>query len=154
MEIFESEFEKAERYNYPLSMMILDLDRFKQINDYFGHQVGDKVLRKVADLIRNNVRKGDIVARFGGEEFIVIAPCTELSGVNEVANKVRTVIETQSHIEIEDDVIINVTASFGVATYQNNNYVSLTEFVQAADDALLKSKRNGRNRVTVSSSSQ
>jgi len=154
MEIFESEFEKAERYNYPLSMMILDLDRFKQINDYFGHQVGDKVLRKVADLIRSNVRKGDIVARFGGEEFIVIAPCTELNGVNELANKVRTVIETRSHIEIEDDVIINVTASFGVATYQNNNYVSLTEFVQAADDALLKSKRNGRNRVTVSSSSE
>ncbi|MDX9702551.1 MAG: diguanylate cyclase [Candidatus Auribacterota bacterium] len=152
MEIFESEFEKADRYGYPLSMIILDLDRFKQINDYFGHNVGDKVLCVISDLIVRNVRKGDIVARFGGEEFTIIAPCTDLGGAYELAEKIRSIIQTESSLEIEEDVIINVTASFGVASYYKNNYLGFDDFLQAADDALFKSKRSGRNKVTTSES--
>jgi len=149
MEIFEAEFEKADRYGYPLSLVILDLDRFKQVNDYFGHQAGDKILKIIADLLKNSVRKGDLVARFGGEEFIILAPCTELRGAYELSNKVRSVIEKDGGIEIEKDVTIHVTASFGVATYFNANYLGLNSFLQAADDALLKSKRSGRNKVTI-----
>ena len=152
MEIFESEFEKSDRYGYPLSMIILDLDRFKQINDYFGHNVGDQVLCMIANLIVQHVRKGDIVSRFGGEEFTIIAPCTDLKGAYELADKIRSIIETESSLEIEEDVIINVTASFGVATYHKNNYLGFNDFLQAADDALFKSKRSGRNRVTASES--
>jgi len=149
MDIFEAEFEKADRYGYPLSLVILDLDRFKQVNDYFGHQSGDKMLKIIAGILSKNVRKGDIVARFGGEEFIILAPCTELHGAYELSNKVRSVIEKEGGIEIEKDVTIHVTASFGVATYFNSNYIGLNSFLQAADDALLKSKRSGRNKVTV-----
>ena len=152
MEIFESEFEKADRYGYPLSLIMLDLDRFKQINDYFGHNVGDKVLCMIAELIVKHVRKGDIVSRFGGEEFTIIAPCTDLEGAYDLADKIRSIIETESSLEIEEDVIITVTASFGVATYYKNNYLGFNDFLQAADDALFKSKRGGRNRVTASES--
>ncbi|MEW6534773.1 MAG: diguanylate cyclase [Candidatus Auribacterota bacterium] len=150
MDMLESEFEKADRYGFPLSVIIIDLDRFKQVNDYFGHQVGDGMLRKISMLIKKNVRKGDIAARFGGEEFVVVAPHTELNGAFDLAEKVRTIVEKEGKLEIEKDVIINITASFGVSCYHKNNFVSLNTFLQAADDALLKSKRNGRNRVMVS----
>jgi len=149
METFVTEFEKANRYGYPLSLLMLDLDRFKQINDYFGHQIGDMVLKKVADLLRENIRRGDILARFGGEEFIVIAPFTDIEGAYDLADKIRMVIEKESSMEIEKDVIINVTSSFGVSTYFNNNYLDLDGFIRAADDALYKSKRSGRNRVVA-----
>lgn len=147
METFVTEFEKASRYGYPLSLLMLDLDRFKQINDYFGHQTGDMVLKRVSNLLRENIRRGDIIARFGGEEFIIIAPFTDLEGACELADKIRVVIEKQSNMEIEKDVIINVTSSFGVSTYFNNNYLDLDGFIRAADDALYKSKRSGRNKV-------
>ncbi len=147
METFVTEFEKASRYGYPLSLLMLDLDRFKQINDYFGHQTGDMVLKRVSDLLRENIRRGDIIARFGGEEFIIIAPFTDLEGAYDLADKIRLVIEKESSMEIEKDVIINVTSSFGVSTYFNNNFNDMDEFIRAADDALYKSKRSGRNKV-------
>ncbi len=150
MDIFESEFANADRYSYPLTFIILDLDRFKQVNDYFGHQVGDDVLKKVGAVLKQNVRKGDIVARFGGEEFVILAPHADLAGGLELADKVRKIIQKDASLEIEKDVIIYPTASFGVATYYNKNYPGLNFLIQAADDALLKSKRTGRNKVTLS----
>lgn len=150
MEMMDSEYEKADRYGYPLSVIIIDLDRFKQVNDYFGHQVGDAMLQKVSALLMHNVRQGDIPARFGGEEFVILAPHTNLEGAFDLADKLRSIVEHQGKIEIEKDVIINITASFGVSCYDKKNYLNLNLFLQAADDALLKSKRNGRNRVMVS----
>lgn len=149
MEVLESEFEKAKRYDYPLSIIILDLDRFKQVNDYFGHQVGDDMLRKIGSLLHKNVRRGDIAARFGGEEFVILAPHASDSGSHELAEKIRKIIEKEASLEIEKDVIINTTASFGVSTYCSKNFDGLNTLIRAADDALLKSKRSGRNKVTT-----
>jgi len=147
IEVANIQFNCARRHNYPLSLLILDVDNFKKINDYFGHQVGDTVLKSIAFLLKETIRKEDYVARFGGEEFVVLAPLTDQNGIHQLAERLRIAVE-QNKVEIEKDVFVSVTASFGVATYTNNNYHNIDSLLRDADDALLKSKRNGRNQVT------
>ncbi len=152
-EIAKIEFMRARRHNHPLSIAIIDLDNFKKINDYFGHPIGDKVLKRVAQLMQKATRESDIVARFGGEEFVVLAPVTDSNGIRDLAERLRCIIENNSNIEIEKDVFVSATASFGVATYFGNNYQNIDHLFRDADDALLKAKREGRNRVCVSTNS-
>jgi len=135
------EFERENRYQTPLSLLLLDVDKFKLYNDTFGHPAGDEVLKKVARLLQGSVRTVDFVARYGGEEFVVIMPNTDYPNANILAERLRLTIETASWKERA------VTASFGIATLtpQINDPAAL---IAAADQALYQSKADGRNRVT------
>jgi two-component system cell cycle response regulator len=135
--------ERCKRYQETLSVLMLDVDFFKQINDTYGHMTGDKVLTAVAAAIKQSIRTVDIAGRYGGEEFIVILPNIDIEGAAIVAERLRQAI---LEIRIEGSEI-EASASFGVSSYAENDD---TEFlVNRADLALYKSKRNGRNRVTA-----
>ena len=139
------EIERAERYKTPLSMIILDLDRFKNINDTFGHDVGDTILVSTASIIRQNIRKPDILARWGGEEFALVVPQTDLLGSAALAEKLREAIGSAHQPGVG-----TVTASFGVAEWIiGEPYES---WFRRADQALYQAKGKGRNCVVCSSS--
>lgn len=141
------EIERARRYKYPLSTLMLDLDHFKQVNDNYGHQIGDIVLQQVAQRLRRILRRTDFLARYGGEEFIVLAPQTPADRALILAERLRQVI-AESPFPIADNLQIHITISIGVAVFpdhaQNEN-----ELVRAADAALYKAKQTGRNRVCL-----
>ncbi|MBE9532082.1 MAG: GGDEF domain-containing protein, partial [Proteobacteria bacterium] len=110
----EEEFERAVRYDSPLSLILMDVDDFKRINDSYGHRIGDMVLRETAAVIKNSVRKIDVVARYGGEEIAVLLPQTSLGGAVGEAERIRINIENMNYGDDLDEVI---TVSLGVATY-------------------------------------
>jgi diguanylate cyclase (GGDEF)-like protein len=147
-EQFDAEFERTLRYKKPLSLLMLDLDHFKKINDAYGHRIGDVVLKKIALLIEENVRKNDIVARYGGEEFAIIAPETDLKGAAVLAERIRISLEkTEIH---SDSITIKATLSIGVAAYLPGKKVAKkSDLFDAADSALYESKRNGRNKLSM-----
>jgi diguanylate cyclase (GGDEF)-like protein len=136
-----TEWNRARRYESPLSVLMLDVDKFKQYNDAYGHPAGDEVLKRVANLLREKARETDIVARYGGEEFIVILPNTSEDASTIFAERLRSAIES------ENWPLRTVTASFGAATMTADLNDS-DDLVAAADKALYFSKENGRNRVT------
>ena len=140
-EALEQEFARARRYNTPLSLVLLDVDRFKQYNDTFGHPAGDEVLRTVASLLQANARISDSVARYGGEEFVVVLPNTPSEGAIVIAERFRVAIEANAWSKRA------VTASFGVTTLLPAiaDHSALTA---EADKALYASKSSGRNKVT------
>jgi diguanylate cyclase (GGDEF)-like protein len=135
------EWERRGRTQGPLSVVLLDVDKFKQYNDTYGHPGGDEVLKKVARLLSEHARDTDFVARYGGEEFVVIAAETDLSGVISLAERLRRAIESAEW------PLRAVTASFGVATATLAT-ASASDLVAEADAALYRSKEGGRNRVT------
>lgn len=141
------EIERARRYQYPLSALMLDLDHFKQVNDTHGHQVGDLVLQQIAQRLKKVLRRTDFLARYGGEEFIVIAPQTPADRALILAERLRQII-AESPISVSPHLQICITISIGVAVFpehaQNGN-----ELVRAADEALYKAKQTGRNRVCL-----
>lgn len=137
----EEEFLRARRYNAPLSLLLLDVDKFKQYNDSFGHPAGDEVLKGVATILDEGVRATDIAARYGGEEFALILTGTEAPGAMILAERLRQKIEGKEWPNRE------VTASIGVATFRSEMRVR-GEMTAAADAALYASKEAGRNRVT------
>ncbi|KJU86337.1 response regulator receiver modulated diguanylate cyclase [Candidatus Magnetobacterium bavaricum] len=136
---FYHETEKARRYNRPLSVIMLDLDHFKDVNDTHGHPVGDLVLVEAARIIGHSCRRSDIVARYGGEEFIVISPETDIDGAVELAEQIRLAIDEQVF-----PVVGSVTASLGVAQLSQE---PKRDLIEEADTALYDAKRSGRNRV-------
>ena len=136
-----SEFERSKRYNTALSVVLLDVDKFKTYNDAYGHPEGDTVLKTVANALREAGREVDFVARYGGEEFVIILPETDAQGAKEAAERFRQAIEQQ------DWTLRPVTASFGVSTLNLTTEVP-QDLVDAADKALYASKEGGRNRVT------
>jgi diguanylate cyclase (GGDEF)-like protein len=147
----DEEIERARRYDHPMSLLMMDLDHFKTINDRYGHQTGDEVLRTVAALIRSKTRSADIVARYGGEEFVVLLPETKQEIAKVTAEKLRTVIE-QYPFALENRSSIHVTASFGVSCLNlsdKNNTGIADRIVKMADDAMYQAKQDGRNRVAV-----
>ena len=133
----------ANRYGAPLSIAYFDLDHFKNVNDKFGHSYGDAVLREIAQVVGSYLRSSDILARWGGEEFMILMPATRLLDAVTVAEKTRVVIETIDHPNVG-----HVTASFGVAEYFPDEYVG--SWFKRVDKALYQSKEEGRNRVTAS----
>lgn len=141
------EIERARRYQYPLSALMLDLDNFKQVNDTYGHQVGDIVLQQIAQRLKRVLRRTDFLARYGGEEFIVLAPQTPADRALILAERLRQVI-AESPIPVSSNLQISITISIGVAVFpehaQNGN-----ELVRAADEALYKAKQTGRNKVCL-----
>lgn len=125
-----------------LSLIITDIDFFKKVNDTFGHLIGDEVLKKISDELKRNLRKNDFIARWGGEEFIVMLSHTDILGAQMVAEKLRLCIQKLSFTNE-----LHITMSFGVSQYQHGEDISNT--VKKADDALYKAKHNGRNRVEI-----
>ncbi len=140
-QLLEIEQKKVDKYDYVCSLIMLDLDFFKKINDTYGHLLGDTILKEFTQLIANNSRKIDLFARWGGEEFIIIIPELELEEAIKLANKLRKVVEDNifSHN-------IKMTSSFGV-TQLIKDY-SLDSTISKVDNALYKSKNKGRNRVS------
>lgn len=152
-EVLEREYNRARREKEYLCILMLDIDYFKNVNDTYGHQVGDEALRIVAGVLKNEVhRTTDVIARYGGEEFAVILSNTELSGASLVAERIRKSIEEQA-ITV-DDIAFSITVSIGVMgdVPSNNETDGANLWLKEADSALYMAKEKGRNRVVLSPS--
>ena len=132
----------AKRYNRPLSVIMFDIDFFKHINDSYGHDVGDKVLKTIANIVSSNIRATDILARYGGEEFVIIAPETTLEDAKALAEKLRKKIE---NFLFEEG--FSITCSFGISSLNQED--TKETILKRVDEALYKAKREGRNRVVA-----
>lgn len=147
-ENFEKEMERARRYKRVVSIIILDIDHFKNFNDKNGHLMGDEALRKVAATLEENVRKADILARYGGEEFIVLLSELDKSQSEMVAEKLRTAIEEMEVQGEENQPGGKLTVTLGVASYPGDTEYA-TELIDSADKALYSGKTKGRNIVVA-----
>jgi len=138
-------FNLTMRTNQPFSIIYLDLDYFKSINDKFGHSIGDKVLQDFGVILLNNVRKSDIVGRVGGEEFAIILPDTKMKSAIIVADKILE--KTQKSVVLIDGNSITYTTSIGISTYIPDLHKNIDELINLADKALYTAKKRGRNRI-------
>lgn len=143
----ETEIARAGRYGRKLSLLLIDVDHFKQYNDTHGHQEGDKALRRIAAIIRAGIRTSDSAYRYGGEEFTVLLPEADAKAARFVADRAVTDVASV-RLETPDDASAGVTVSVGVAEWLSGE--ALQSFLQRADQAMYASKANGRNCVTVS----
>lgn len=139
-ELFEANLHNAQRHETPFSIILLDIDKFKNVNDTFGHQAGDGVLKEFAALLKENLRTEDILGRWGGEEFLILIPNSDLNGAAVLAEKLRLLIHNHSFATIG-----HKTSSFGVSTHHYGD--DEKSMVSRADEALYRAKQNGRNRV-------
>jgi diguanylate cyclase (GGDEF)-like protein len=145
------EFRRSQRYGDPVSLMMLDLDHFKEVNDRFGHPFGDRVLRDTAELIRTSIRDPDICARYGGEEFAIILPKTHLQGAQTVAERMFKSLRGKRYA-VEgagESSSLAVTASVGIAVFPSRDVTSPELLVKLADEALYRAKRGGRNAICL-----
>lgn len=138
----DMEFKLARRYKRPLSLIMFDVDNFKKINDTFGHDVGDEVLKRITEIVKKNIRSTDIFARWGGEEFMILLPETPLEKAKLVAEKLRRAIEKGDFGKVG-----KVTASFGVTQLKDED--TPETFIKRVDQAMYLAKRKGKNRVEV-----
>lgn len=143
-EALATEIARTERLGGPVGLILADVDDFKAVNDRFGHPTGDAVLRDLAETLRENVREIDTAARWGGEEFAVILPGTDLEGAAQVAERIRAALAEREMLSL-DGAPLRVTASFGVAT--SDATTTVQQLIEAADEALYRAKRAGKDRV-------
>jgi len=148
MEVSDSLLLLAKREARAISLMMLDIDKFKNINDIYGHKIGDEVIIKLSQLLQENSRKSDIVCRWGGEEFIILLPNTEIEGATTIAQKIREVVDSLS-IPIKEEEAIHFSVSIGVSQFDSNSEINLEATINRADEALYEAKNSGRNRVCV-----
>jgi diguanylate cyclase (GGDEF)-like protein len=141
------EMARVKRYKRPLSMAMIDADHFKNVNDQYGHDVGDMVLRSVVDICHDSLRKNDVLARYGGEEFIVLLPETAVEGALAVVERLRERI-AQTPLALDDGRSVPMTVSIGLAGLSNYEE-GFEALLKRADDALYVAKRNGRNCVQL-----
>lgn len=146
-ESLAGEIEAAERYRHPISVIMLDVDNFKTINDTYGHQIGDTVLRTVGQYLLRSSRASDIPARYGGDEFVILLRDTTVDGARIRAKTICSEIAA-TPIEV-DGITADITVSVGVAGYHQRSPVSKNQLINLADKAMYQSKRDGRNRVSV-----
>ena len=141
----EGEFARANRYGHPLSVAVCDIDYFKRVNDTFSHEMGDAVLRKVAELLRDGVRQSDTVARYGGEEFVVVFPETPAEDAARIVERIREAVATYPwhtlHLDLKVTVSAGVSGDLAVESYE--------KLIGRADKKLYEAKHNGRNQVRV-----
>jgi len=140
------EFASAKRYKTPLSLIVFDIDFFKNVNDNFGHLAGDKVLQLLAHVLQTQIRKGDIAARVGGEEFAILLPHTSKTEAAGIAERTRHLIK-QEHIKTGAGKIINITVSAGVVCTTDHIDQNTEAIYNLADQALYKAKQYGRDLV-------
>ncbi|HCS39602.1 MAG TPA: sensor domain-containing diguanylate cyclase [Anaerolineaceae bacterium] len=149
-ESFKLEFQRMSRSGESLSLLMLDVDRFKSFNDYYGHLAGDNCLRQIGTTLTNNVtRVTDIVARYGGEEFVLILVDTDQDGAIHVAQHIRMAVEALAIPHLNSDVAEVVTITAGVVTVNPSKLLSMDRVVAMADEALYRAKAEGRNRIAV-----
>lgn len=146
----EHELARAQRQRTPLALLMLDIDHFKRVNDHYGHLAGDQVLRHVVDVMGQHLRAQDLLGRYGGEEFLLLLPGTDLHGAQQLAQQLCQTVQAAS-CEWGDQHI-RVTASVGVSGFGGDSQVGWEALLQAADKALYRAKENGRNRVEVAPS--
>jgi len=147
LRMLDEQIKYAKRYGEELSLSLLDIDNFKSINDRYGHLAGDDVLEKVSTLMKQNIRDADTAGRYGGEEFIIVLPRTNVSSALNVAERVQKTIEV-SKMNDSRGHEFSITASQGLSTYQAGE--DKYSLISRADKALYKAKSNGRNRVEIS----
>jgi len=145
MEFLDRELSRSARYNRPLAVILFDLDKFKMINDEFGHLGGDFTLREVAACVKGSIRKEELFSRYGGEEFAIVLPETTHEGAMGAAERIRALIEKR-RFQYEGKTY-PVTISVGVATTSGDHTMTPTELIRSADDKLYEAKDKGRNRV-------
>lgn len=145
-EDFDRFFALHQRDERPLSLLFLDIDNFKSINDKLGHHTGDEVLLRCAEILRQNVRKTDLLARWGGEEFIIAFIDTKINDAYNISQKIREAIEKDS--SLKDITSYSVTASFGLTACSEED--SVDSIISRADNAMYEAKANGKNRVVIS----
>jgi diguanylate cyclase (GGDEF)-like protein len=145
-ERLREEFRRAQRYDDPLALVLIDLDHFKLVNDEHGHVVGDQVLKDVAACIKKSVRETDFVARYGGEEFAIILPKTQLAGALTVAERVWHEV---GRLKLGAEKPFRITTSLGLSGYPSRTVISGEQLVKCADDALYRAKREGRNKIAI-----
>ena len=141
------EFERAVRTSAPLGVLMFDIDHFKSVNDTYGHQVGDRVLEAISGMARTVLREGDILVRYGGEEFLAVLPGASGDDVQLVGERLRRTVEEGSISH--DTQSIHVTISLGAASFPSQHVERESQLVQLADDALYVAKDSGRNRLSV-----
>ena len=145
------EFDRFTRYAFPLALVLFDVDHFKQVNDTFGHNAGDAVLRHLANLSLDKIRNVDLLARYGGEEFVLLLPHTRIVGATSLAERLcESVAETPAAV---GELMISVTVSVGVVAIEKGYEGSADDLFRAVDEALYRAKAAGRDRVMVSDTS-
>jgi len=145
------EIERSRRNNHPLTCLFIDIDHFKRINDEYGHSVGDKVLQEIAILLEGHMRRSDVLARFGGEEFSILLSNTATDTAEETAERLRSAVESNK-LTTSDEADLKLTISIGIATsYPAHSVLNIEQqsksLLKAADEALYEAKRQGRNQV-------
>lgn len=145
-ERLREEFRRAQRYDASLSLVMMDLDHFKSVNDNFGHQAGDAVLSAAATAVRQAVRETDIVARYGGEEFAMLLPQTHVAGALTVAERVSTNLRG---LRFDATPGLRITGSFGLSGFPGRGISSAELLVRTADQALYRAKNEGRNKISL-----
>ena len=149
-QMLQMEWKRAVRFRRQLSLIMVDVDHFKEYNDTFGHLQGDGVLRSIGALLKKNLREVDTVARFGGEEFVLLLPDTDKRGALVVAEKIRAVVSGHRFVTDEMRETRTITVSAGVATYPDD-VGEMEDLIDQADIALYRAKELGRNRVESAS---
>ena len=142
------EIRRADRYHQQLSLLMVDVDHFKKLNDSQGHQTGNIILQEIASIIKHSVRDVDIVARFGGEEFIVILPQTYSQNASVIAERIRSQTENSYFTNSQGQRDLKATVSIGIAVYPNG-IASSNQLIEKVDQALYRAKNDGRNRVYI-----
>lgn len=143
----ENLVQQAHRHNRPLSLMLIDVDHFKPINDTYGHAIGDEALQGVAKVLLRGIRTADMAARYGGEEFVVLLPETDLLSATVVTDRIRQMVETTSFRVSHEIGNLNLTVSIGAAQLRKNETAG--QLIKRADEALYKAKTSGRNQVQL-----
>ncbi|MHB8134796.1 MAG: diguanylate cyclase [Anaerolineaceae bacterium] len=143
----QHEFDRASRYQYPITILMIDIDYFKHVNDIFGHLIGDQVLQQISQCFRTILRSSDIIGRYGGEEFVVLMPATNLENGRIIAERLRTLVTDHPFKTDKGDV--SITISIGVASKEVETDLFLEQVLENADQALLQSKEQGRNKVHI-----
>jgi len=146
------ELSRANRYHEPISCLIIDVDHFKAVNDAYGHKIGDMILKQLASLLKRSVRQSDIAVRYGGEEFIIICPNTDLDGAAILAEKLRCTVENHQ-FKLSGSKAISITVSIGASSLNAESIGPLEKlidsFISCADDAMYNAKSAGRNCIRL-----
>jgi len=145
LERMEEKLPEIRRHQLDCCLVVMDVDHFKNVNDVYGHIAGDEVLRTLAQILRRELRQGDIFARYGGEEFLIMLPMTELASAEALVERLRKAIEKQTYMF--EDEIISVTSSFGITQHALHDTVD--KVIDRADKALYQAKLTGRNRIVI-----